>query len=120
MIASSLCLLHCVATPFLFLAHAESHSAESENPFWWKSMDYIFLGLSFIAIYWTTKHTTKPVVKYMFWILWSLLFICIMNEKLELIHLGEGVIYVIAISLVGLHFYNQKYCRCDNEECNKN
>ncbi|WP_298317574.1 MerC domain-containing protein [uncultured Aquimarina sp.] len=116
-IASSLCLVHCLATPFLFLANTEFILSEGEHPFWWKSLDFIFLGLSFIAVYKTTQTTSNQKLKYAFWICWSLLFAIVLNEKLHLVHLVEEIIYVVAILLVSLHFYNQKYCRCNNKKC---
>lgn len=122
MLASSLCLIHCIATPFLFLAHTASHAADHHvsKPLWWKSMDFIFLALSFIAVYRSTQTTSRPIMKYLFWSLWGILFASILNEKLELIHLGESIIYVVTLSLVALHFYNQKYCKCDDEKCCEN
>ncbi|WP_298541447.1 MerC domain-containing protein [uncultured Aquimarina sp.] len=116
-IASSLCLVHCLATPFLFLAHTGLIISEGTHPFWWKSLDFIFLGLSLIAVYRTTQTTSNHKLKYFFWLCWSLLFIIVINEKLDLIPLAEEFIYIIAISLAILHFYNQKYCSCNNDKC---
>ena len=119
-IASSLCLVHCLATPFLFLAQTGLIISEGAHPLWWKSLDFIFLGLSFIAVYRTTQVTSNQKLKYIFWVCWSLLFGIVLNEKLGVLPLAEGVIYVVGASLVGLHFYNKKYCKCNNEKCCKN
>lgn len=118
-LASSLCLVHCLVTPFLFLAQAGSIISEGIHPFWWKSLDFIFLGLSFIAVYRTTQTTANKKIKYLFWIFWALLFVIVVNEKLGLLPIAEEVMYVVTISLVGLHIYNQKYCMCKNEKCCK-
>ena len=46
-LASFICLVHCLATPFLFLAHSHAHShAEAHHeagPLWWGLIDYLFL-----------------------------------------------------------------------------
>ncbi len=116
-IASSLCLAHCLATPFLFLANTGSTLFQDGHSLWWKSLDIIFLGISFIAIRQTTKTTTNHRIKYAFWSAWTMLLFIIMNEKLSIIPLPEEVIYVVSLILVGLHFYNKKYCRCKDEKC---
>ncbi|WP_299433247.1 MerC domain-containing protein [uncultured Maribacter sp.] len=115
--ASSLCLVHCVATPFLFMAQASSVTFSSGPPTWWKFMDYFFLAISFFAIYWATKTTTIKWIKPMLWSSWGALFAIILNEKLELFSLPEAIIYVPAIALVVLHLYNRKHCKCSTDKC---
>lgn len=112
-VASSLCLAHCLATPFLFLAHSGSVMLQDANTIWWKSLDILFLALSFFAIRRSIKNSSKPKIKYAFWSSWGLLFFIIINEKLPMIALPEEIIYVGSVVLVGLHFYNLKYCQCN-------
>lgn len=115
--ASSLCLAHCVATPFLFLAQASAATCCDGPPTWWKFMDYFFLAISFFAIYWTTKTTTIKWMKPMLWLSWSVLAGIILNEKLELVPIPEAAIYYPAVALMGLHIYNRKYCTCNFDKC---
>ena len=115
--ASGLCLVHCVATPLIFVIQPLSLHAEDAAPIWWKSLDYFFLFISFFAVYWSVKNTSKTWMQYSLWISFSLLTAAILNEKLELFHLGELVVYNPAISLIGFHLYNRKYCQCANETC---
>ena len=115
-IAGMLCTIHCIATPFIFIIQPLSVQNEAA-PLWWKSLDYLFLLISFLAVYQSTKNTAKSWMKYALWISWTLLTLAIVNEKLELFHLGELVVYIPAISLVGLHLYNRKYCQCADETC---
>ncbi|MBQ0733555.1 MerC domain-containing protein [Aquimarina celericrescens] len=117
MIASSLCLVHCLATPFLFLAHTGLIISEGTHPIWWKSLDFIFLGLSFMAIRRSSKTTSKPKMKYAFWISWLLLFVIVINEKLSMFPIPEETIYLASSLLVVLHVYNLKYCQCEQECC---
>ena len=57
--ASTLCTIHCLATPFLFLASTCSKSCCSGAPSWWLWLDYGFLIISFFAVYSSTKSTAK-------------------------------------------------------------
>lgn len=61
--ASTLCLLHCIATPLLFIVHSCSIGGCSATPVWWKSIDYLFLVISFFAIYRSTQTTTSTFIK---------------------------------------------------------
>lgn len=116
-LSSTLCLLHCVATPFLFLAQAGSAAFTESPPTWWKFMDYFFLALSFIAIQWTAKTTTIKWLVSMLWLSWLALATILLNEKLELIALPEAAIFLPAIALAMLHLYNRKYCKCNADKC---
>lgn len=120
--ASSLCLVHCLATPILFVAQTCSATCcDAESvPAWWGWIDYVFLIVSFFAIYWSTKHTTKNWIKPALWSSWLLLLVVLVNERLALVALPEMAIYVPALALVGLHLYNRKYCQCEKEECSTN
>ncbi|MDT7830827.1 MerC domain-containing protein [Flavobacteriaceae bacterium S356] len=113
--ASSLCLLHCLATPLIFII--QPLAAEDAAPGWWKSLDYIFLFVSFFAVVWSVQNTSKNWMRYALWISWIALTVALINEKLELFSLTEFSIYIPAIALVFLHFYNRKYCQCADEEC---
>ena len=80
-IASGLCILHCLATPFFFIASACSLSCCNNAPLWWQWMDYVFLGISFFAIKYATKSSSKDWVVQGLWVAWVALFIAILNIK---------------------------------------
>jgi len=90
---------------------------EKVRPWWWGILDIVFLAISFFAIYWSAKNTSKRWIKYAFWCLWVLLALIILNEKWEIGHLAEEIIYFPTLSLVFLHFYNRRYCQCEDEHC---
>jgi len=117
MTASLLCMAHCIATPFLFIAKSCSVSCCDASPTWWSWLDYLFLVVSFFAVWQTSKTTSKRWIRYALWVSWLLLFAIIVNEKLQLLPLPETTIYFPAVALVGLHFYNLKYCHCTTNEC---
>ena len=116
-IASGLCILHCMATPIFFIASACSLSCCNNAPLWWQWMDYVFLGISFLAIKYATKSSSKDWVVQGLWVAWVTLFIAILNIKMEWIHLAENIKFIPAFALVGLHMYNMRYCQCKKECC---
>lgn len=117
-IASGICLLHCIATPFLFASAAGlDHHHHGESPFWWSSIDVIFIIISFIAVYRSARLSSKQWVKYALFASWAFLTFVLLNEKFEGIHLVEEIIYVPAFSLILFHLYNKRYCQCEDENC---
>lgn len=118
--SSALCLLHCIATPLIFILQPVSVSSEASLPLWWKGLDFLFLIISFFAVYFSSKKTSKQWVSYALWSCWFILTIGLLNEKLALFSLPEIVVFIPAIGLIVLHFYNKKYCRCQGETCCNN
>ena len=116
-IASSLCMVHCLATPLLFITHVYGSSGSETVPFWWKDLDYLFLTVSFIAIYRSTQTTSKKFMKYALWAGWAILFCLILNEKMKWLTIPGIFNYIAAIGLSTLHVYNLKYCQCKDENC---
>ncbi|WP_196893876.1 MerC domain-containing protein [Aureivirga marina] len=116
-IAGTLCMIHCLATPVLFITQAYSVGNHELAPDWWKNLDYVFLFISFFAVYRSTQTSSKKFMKPSLWISWVLLFGVLINEKIELFKIAEVFTYVAALILVGLHLYNLKYCQCKSEEC---
>ncbi|MEP3210818.1 MAG: MerC domain-containing protein [Maribacter sp.] len=115
--ASGLCLAHCVATPFLFAAHTGHVQGHHSHPQWWGFIDILFMVISFLAVFWSVRNTSKYSMKVALWISWALLAMTIVNEKLELIGLIEAFIYIPSMALIVLHLYNRKYCQCEKECC---
>ncbi len=58
---SLVCSIHCFATPILFVAQSGLLSS-SIQPLWWESINYIFIVLSFIAVYYSAKNTSLAFV----------------------------------------------------------
>lgn len=118
--SSGLCLIHCLATPFLFVAKSCSTTTAccAAGPTWWGLLDVGFLVISFIAIYFTAKHSSKDWVKIALFVSWAALAGIILNEYLAVVNLTGYVIYAPAVALIGLHFYNRQYCQCTEDACN--
>ncbi len=118
-IASTLCLIHCFVTPFIFVIQACTEtccSAEAGVPSWWLVLDYFFLSISFLAILWSTQKTSKNWMKLALWASWLLLVAVIVNERIDGIRIPQTLGYLPALLLIGLHIYNRKYCMCKEEE----
>ena len=116
-IASTLCLIHCIATPFIFIAQSCAVFCFDKIPSWWGSIDYFFLVISFLAVYRSTQTTANYWIKPLLWLSWCALFLIIMNEKIAWFALSEQAIYFPAITLILLHLYNKKYCQCNTNKC---
>lgn len=116
-IASVLCTIHCMATPFIFIAKACSATCCSDAPLWWQVIDYLFLAISFIAIYFISKNLSIRWLKMSFWISWFVLLFTILNHSLLIVNLPNNFIYIPAITIIILHFYNLQFCKCQNDTC---
>ena len=113
-IASSLCIIHCVATPFLFVVHS---CCSVGAPSWWQSFDFLFLAISLIAIYFSVKNSTSNFVIFGMWFSWFLLGIILLNNRFSLFAIDHNAIYIPAALLIILHIYNLKYCQCSDNTC---
>ncbi len=116
-LASSLCLIHCIVTPFIFITQACTMSCCADAPIWWQSIDYIFLIISFFAIYRSTQTSTKLEIKIALWLTWIVLFILILNKQIQIFYISNNFTYASGILLAILHLYNLKYCQCSDKDC---
>ena len=110
---STLCVIHCFATPFLFI----TQSYMIVVPGWWQSLNYIFLALSLFAVYKTSQNSSNQIVKTLLFVFWGILATLLISEEFELLHLPEFITYLTGLTLAGLHIYNKKYCQCVDDEC---
>ncbi|MDN6342319.1 MAG: MerC domain-containing protein, partial [Lactococcus lactis] len=108
---------HCVATPFLFIVQSCSIAGCSDTPVWWQIIDYIFLVISFFAVYRSTQTTVSKWIKPALWMSWGLLCFIIINEIIIWFSIPEYGIYIPAVALIVLHLYNRKYCHCNSNKC---
>ena len=111
--SSALCLVHCLATPFFFIAATCSKTCCSAAPGWWQSIDYIFVIVSFLAVIYSIKSSDNKIVKYGLVISW--LFLCFMtfNLTFQWVFLHENIRFIPAFSLIGFHVYNLFFCKND-------
>ena len=115
--ASSLCMVHCLATPLIFVVQACTASCCEAGPWWWSMMDYLFLVISIIAIYHSAKVTSLQWMPKAMYACWAILAFLILNGGLQALVIPHAFVYLPALSLVVLHLYNRKYCQCETDEC---
>ena len=116
-VSSGLCMLHCFATPFLFLSQSSLIFISVDFTLTWFILNYVFLFISFIAIYHSVKNSANRFIRIFLYLFWVVLSGLIINESLEIFSIPEAATYFSASSLICLHIYNLRYCRCDNEDC---
>ncbi len=116
-VASGLCLIHCIITPFIFIVKACSVTCCADTPIWWQAVDYIFLIISFTAIWHATKSSSKKWLQIALWGSWILLLAVIVTESIGIIFYPKAFSYIPAFTIIGLHLYNYKYCNCASDNC---
>ena len=116
-VSSGLCMLHCFATPFLFLSQSSLIFISVDFTLPWFIINYIFLFISFIAIYYSVKNSSNRFIRISLYLFWAVLSGLIINESLGILSIPETATYLSASSLICLHIYNLNYCRCDNDDC---
>ncbi|MES2518504.1 MAG: MerC domain-containing protein [Bacteroidota bacterium] len=108
-ISSGICLIHCLATPILFFVQRyfqkKLQSDAYENQYW----DYVFLLVSFIAVFSTTQHLKSRRIIVVFWAFFTLFAVAILFEDdfKYLNFLG----YTSSIGLIITHLLNIKHCK---------
>ncbi|MBY0243885.1 MAG: MerC domain-containing protein [Sphingobacteriaceae bacterium] len=110
-LSSSICLVHCLATPLLIAFGAEFIT----NPFF----KYLFLILSFASIFKATEKVTNIKNATLLWVsFWGFLFSTLFQETYEWLHYSG---YLFAILIIIGHILNIKYCReCLTQNENEN
>lgn len=110
-LSSSICLVHCVATPLL-LAFGASFIT---NPIF----KYLFLIISFVSIFKATENITSKKISLLLWIsFWGFLFSTLFQEEYEWLHYSG---YLFAILIIIGHILNIKHCReCSKQNENEN
>jgi hypothetical protein len=100
------CTIHCLLIPALFVvkysftANINTHFAEG-LPSWWPALDYLFLVVSFVAVYHAATHAAERGIKRFLWLFWICLAIAIVFE--QQLH---WLAYIASAGLVTTHVRN--------------
>ena len=116
-LSSTLCMLHCLATPFLLMAVPSSSIINSGSPGWWSWLDIVFLAISFFAIFKTVQQSTLRWLQTSLIVSGIILSFLILNERFEVVEIPFDMVYLPAFALVVLHLINRRRCRCQAKCC---
>lgn len=97
-----LCMVHCLAVPVFYL----TKDWFTALPTWWHQLDYLFLLISFWAVYHSAGHTKLRSIKASLWIFWVILSVSIIFEATL-----HWMAYVASAGLIATHFINIKRLR---------
>lgn len=104
---SLLCLVHCLATPVLLMTTNFLKDELVRSSF--LSLDYLFIGINIIAVYYATRHTPSNLIRVSLWGFLVLFSITIALEDVNPIFEYAG--YLASIGLVTTHLFNIRTCR---------
>ena len=96
MASASLCMIHCLLTPFLVLGASQIA--------WWHDITGLFLVLSAVAVWLSTRQGTHTGIKTLIWVSFALLALCVIGEAYwEPFH---EISYLASLGLVIGHLWN--------------
>lgn len=116
-IASALlCTAHCLVVPVAFLLRSWLADGSPGHilPAWWEKLDYLFLVISFIAVYHSAGHTKYKEIKMALWTFWVILAAAILMETTM-----HWMTYIASAGLIATHFINIKRLRKPREAAKK-
>ena len=103
-----LCSIHCLIVPVLYLVKvswAEQHRSFT-LPGWWELMDYVFMIISFTAVFHSAGHTPFKSIKFFLWTFWLVLMVSILFSNLL-----HWMAYIASAGLIITHFMNIRKIR---------
>lgn len=118
-LSSGFCTVHCLITPLIFISkpliYSDTSLAMHSHPLLWVYLDFFFLVLGFVAVYFSVRHTTLTWIK---WALWLSFLVFSLGIILEVAgyQIGTWIMVAGSAGLVLFHLYNRRYCLLD--QCN--
>jgi len=120
-LASGLCAIHCAVTPLFFMAKPFMHSSvdfHSHGNGLWAMLDYVFLVLCLVAVWFSSKHTTHKTIKWVFWSAWFIFSTGLLSELLKFHH-SIWLMYAGSATLIIAHIINYRFCKTCRIENNE-
>jgi hypothetical protein len=99
---SVLCIIHCLITPVLLVS--SSFLTNDTVRVGFLSLDYIFIGINILAVYFATRHFTTPVIKISLWFFLTVFAVAILLEDVS--ETFEYIAYAASLGLVLTHLTN--------------
>ena len=111
--ASGLCAIHCTLTPIFFAARPVlegTMGSHTHGVSFWGALDYVFLVLSLVAVWYSARHSGHPTIKKVLWIAWLVFAVGLLSEPLDIAY-GKWLMYAGSLVLVVAHLQNYRYCQ---------
>lgn len=99
---SVLCMIHCLITPVLLMTSTLFQNEQLRVGY--LSLDYVFIGVNIVAVYFATRHYVSPVIKKSLWGFLSLFSIALLLEDVAPVF--EYLAYIASAGLVISHLAN--------------
>ena len=99
---SVLCLIHCLVTPVLLMTTAVMRDEHLRIGF--LSLDYVFIGVNIVAVYFATKSSVSLAIKWALWGFLALFTVAILLEGVNGVFQLAG--YAASAGLVATHLLN--------------
>lgn len=107
---SVLCIIHCLITPILLVtSSALQHSALRIG---YLSLDYVFIGVNIIAVYFATRHYAPLLIKRSLWGFLGLFSIALLLE--DTAPAFQYIAYAASAGLVITHLLNIRQHRLNH------
>ena len=114
--ASALCAIHCTLSPLLFALKPVLESTNgnhSHTAGCWAALDYIFLVISLVAVWYSARHTNHSNIKWILWAAWGLFAFGLLSEPFDL-SFGKWLMYGGSFTLFITHWKNYQLCQKSN------
>lgn len=106
-IGSVLCVVHCLLTPVLIMTSTLLKDDLVRRSI--LGLDYIFIGVNVLAVYFATRHAPSPAIKTALWSFLILFAGALLLESTNPVF--EYVAYVASAGLVLTHLINLRQHR---------
>ena len=100
---SVLCIIHCLITPILLVA-SNLMTQRSALRIGFLSLDYVFIGVNIMAVYFATRHFAVPAVRVALWSFLTVFAVAIILEDVN--PAFEYLGYAASVGLVATHLIN--------------
>ena len=106
-IGSILCLIHCLAAPVVVMTSAMLRDDTLRAGF--LSLDYIFIAVNIVAVYFATRHYASTLVRTALWGFLALFTVGLLLEDVSPVF--EYLAYAASLGLVTSHLVNLRQHR---------
>ncbi len=103
--SSMACMVHCIVLPVIITMSIFSINGFGEH---WHTLDYIFIGLSFLAVLYASKRSANPTIRMGLWFSFAIFSFALMAH--EVAHWMLFISLAASVSLMVLHIVNYRVC----------